>query len=144
MDEIRKRREAREISQEGFAIPVESKTDFECPPDHLTALSDLLPKVRNILTIGWRATEKHFLTLLRERLSGVVTVLACSGNEGVQPRQSTIYVLLPSLRILLLCLPASPNWSESASLNSSSRVLEEHGRYTNQRRAEVRVSRSAP
>jgi hypothetical protein len=50
-----------------IAIPVhESKTEFECPPAHIAALRNLLPRTTKILTIGWRARERHFLRLLKE------------------------------------------------------------------------------
>ena len=50
-------------------FPVETKSGFECPSDHLECLRVHLGRVTKILIVGWRATEKHFLDLL----SGVVT-----------------------------------------------------------------------
>jgi hypothetical protein len=47
-----------------ISIPVENKDEFSCPPDHVTALRDLLPKVTKMITIGWRATEEDFLKML--------------------------------------------------------------------------------
>jgi hypothetical protein len=52
-----------------IAIPVTSKMSFECPDSHSQALSEALPKVNRILTVGWRGTENYFLKLLREKLS---------------------------------------------------------------------------
>jgi len=54
-----------------IAIPVQNKRDFSCPPEHLTALADVLPKVTKIITIGWRATEQHFLKILKSPLTGL-------------------------------------------------------------------------
>ena len=51
-----------------IAIPVEKKNAFECPQDMLADLISLLPKVSKILAIGWRATEAHFLALLKTNL----------------------------------------------------------------------------
>jgi hypothetical protein len=51
-----------------IAIPVEKKSTFECPRQMLDELIALLPKVSKILVIGWRATEAHFLALLKENL----------------------------------------------------------------------------
>ena len=48
-----------------LAIPMTDKEDFECPPGHLQALSQLMPKIDKIITIGWRGRERHFLKLLR-------------------------------------------------------------------------------
>jgi hypothetical protein len=47
-----------------ISIPVENKDEFSCPPEHITALEDLLPKVTKMITIGWRATEENFLKML--------------------------------------------------------------------------------
>ncbi len=63
-----------------IAIPVESKNSFECPPTHVEVLVDLIPTTRKILTIGWRATEAHFLSLLAERLPRGVDVFVVSGD----------------------------------------------------------------
>lgn len=52
-----------------LAIPVETKRVFECPTEHLDCLCEHLPKVTNILIVGWRATEEHFLQLLKTHLS---------------------------------------------------------------------------
>ena len=51
-----------------IAIPVDRTKTFVCPPDHLERLSHDLEWVTRILIIGWRATEKHFLDMLHDRL----------------------------------------------------------------------------
>ena len=51
-----------------LALPVATKSDFECPPDHLDVLKACLPQVTRVLTIGWRGAEQHFLPLLAEHL----------------------------------------------------------------------------
>jgi hypothetical protein len=48
-----------------IAIPVEREKNFECPPNMIEELKELLPQTTKILVIGWRATEQHFLDLLR-------------------------------------------------------------------------------
>jgi len=62
-----------------IALPLEAKTTFECPEGHLTMLQSLLPQTTKLLTIGWRATERHFLKLLFENLKGPL-LLTVSGN----------------------------------------------------------------
>jgi hypothetical protein len=62
-----------------IALPLEAKTTFECPEEHLTMLQSLLPQTTKLLTIGWRATERHFLKLLFENLKGPC-LLTVSGN----------------------------------------------------------------
>ena len=53
-----------------IAIPVQTKTDdtFEWPDSHRKYLEELLPRISQILIIGWRGKEEHFLNLLREKL----------------------------------------------------------------------------
>jgi hypothetical protein len=66
-----------------LAIPVEKKSEFVCPPEHLRALADFLPNVTKIITIGWRATEQNFLTMLKNPLTGLqrgVDLMVVSGN----------------------------------------------------------------
>ena len=72
-----------------IAIPVETKRNFECPPDHLEALRACIPEIDRLLLIGWRATEYHFLDLLikhlqREIVGLVVTESPSSGEEIIQ------------------------------------------------------------
>ena len=64
-----------------IAIPVETKRGFECPSDHLDCLRTHLGKVTKILVVGWRATERHFLDLLRDHLSTEVRVQAVLGKQ---------------------------------------------------------------
>jgi hypothetical protein len=44
---------------------MESKTRFECPPEHLASLATDLPAVTNVLIIGWRAAAPHAVRLLQ-------------------------------------------------------------------------------
>lgn len=71
-----------------LAIPVENKSEFACPPEHIEALAKVIPQVSKIITIGWRATEQHFLKMLRSPLIGLkggVDLMVVSGNiEGVR------------------------------------------------------------
>lgn len=67
-----------------IAIPVEKKSAFECPQHMLDELIALLPKVSKILVIGWRATEAHFLALLKEHLSRSVQLWIVAGPDKYQ------------------------------------------------------------
>jgi len=85
-----------------LAIPVENKSRFECPDEHVQVLSNVLPQVNTILTIGWRATESHFLALLRKCQPGAALMVVCNGsseagavvdtllNTGLTPRQGAV------------------------------------------------------
>ena len=64
-----------------IAIPVETKRSYECPDDHLTSLQEHIPRITKILVVGWRATEQHFLTLLRESLSQEVSACVVAGDK---------------------------------------------------------------
>jgi hypothetical protein len=57
-----------------IAIPVETKTEFECPESHLDCLREMVDSVTKLLIIGWRGAENHFLRLLRD--SGLREVTA--------------------------------------------------------------------
>jgi hypothetical protein len=64
-----------------LAIPVETKRVFECPSEHLDCLRAHLPKVTRILIVGWRATERHFLALLKDHLATEVDIQPVVNNE---------------------------------------------------------------
>jgi hypothetical protein len=66
-----------------LAIPVEKKNEFLCPPEHLRVLAEVIPKVTRIITIGWRATEQDFLTMLKKPVTGLqgdVDLMVVSGD----------------------------------------------------------------
>jgi hypothetical protein len=72
------------VGYPAIAVPVEKKSEFSCPPEHLQALADVIPNVTKIITIGWRATEQHFLKMLHMRLTGLpedVNLMVVSGSQ---------------------------------------------------------------
>ncbi|HEX4487019.1 MAG TPA: hypothetical protein VH088_12170, partial [Terriglobales bacterium] len=66
-----------------LAIPVERKDEFVCPEFHVEEFEKRLPSVSQIITVGWSATEQHFLGMLGNafRKSVGPHVLVVSGNE---------------------------------------------------------------
>jgi hypothetical protein len=52
-----------------IAIPVETGKRFECPSALIDVLRTLLPQTSKLLVIGWRATEEHFLEILKAHLN---------------------------------------------------------------------------
>ena len=64
-----------------IAIPLEEKIKFECPPEHVEELRNLLPEITRFLIVGWRATEAPFLELLVDRLPPEVHGLIVCGSE---------------------------------------------------------------
>jgi hypothetical protein len=73
-----------------LAIPLEKKLDSECPDEHLRVLQQCVRETTKLLLIGWRATEEHFLRLLRENLSPGVrgVVVAKDENEATRTAES--------------------------------------------------------
>jgi hypothetical protein len=65
-----------------LAIPVESKSDFECPDEHLAALREAIPQVDKLLVIGWRAAETHFLELLRQYIQAPIRTCVVAENRA--------------------------------------------------------------
>lgn len=64
-----------------IAIPVETKQTFECPQYMTDELTNVLRHVTKILVIGWRATEAHFLDLLKQNLKRGVYLCIVAGNQ---------------------------------------------------------------
>jgi hypothetical protein len=90
-----------------LAIPLESKTTFECPNPQVETLRECLAKVTKIITIGWRATEQHFLKCLAENLKVLprVRTLIVSGRQSGAAQQ-TLASLLEAFPKFQLCPPA--------------------------------------
>jgi hypothetical protein len=82
-----------------LAIPVEKKSEFSCPEDHRRALAEVIPNVTKIITIGWRATEQHFLNMLKARLTGLkagVDLMVVSGDlKGATETNSNLGIAMP-------------------------------------------------
>lgn len=64
-----------------IAIPVEGKSVFQCPRTMLQELKNILPDVKKVMIIGWRATEAHFLDLLKEYLGREVFISVVAADE---------------------------------------------------------------
>jgi hypothetical protein len=90
---------ARNMLFPAVAIPVESKSDFACPQSHITAFVQSLTgwrgrrnqsdDTRHVLIIGWRASEGHFLEIVRGHLSKKrVLVIAESQAAAEQTAQN--------------------------------------------------------
>jgi len=67
-----------------LAVPVRTKSSFECLKEHLDKLWELLPAVERVLVIGWAGMEDHFLAMLHERLrtEQKAVVVACGSTEA--------------------------------------------------------------
>lgn len=71
-----------------IAIPVETKSEFVCPDEHIDTLRALIPEIDRLLVVGWRGAEQHFLRLLVQNLNHEVRGLVVAGS--VQAAEETI------------------------------------------------------
>lgn len=63
-----------------IALPLQRKGGFECPAEHLKALEECLRHVRQLLVVGWRATDAPFLELMHNRGLQAIHGLVVAGN----------------------------------------------------------------
>jgi len=72
-----------------IALPLQMKTEFECPPPHLDVLKQHLPEVTKCLVIGWRGNEPHFTSVLREGLKRPIKWMVAAGEtHGTEVTQN--------------------------------------------------------
>jgi hypothetical protein len=81
-----------------LSIPVENKDEFSCPKSHVQALSNCLPEVTKIVTIGWRATEADFLSMLRHEIASTPDLFVVSGDKG-GAEQTVKNLVSPPLKV---------------------------------------------
>jgi hypothetical protein len=68
-----------------IAVPLEQVKPFECPALHLERLKDLLPRVTEIVSIGWRGKEKHFLEMMKgccKKRASMQWLIVAGSKEG--------------------------------------------------------------
>lgn len=68
-----------------LSVPLEAKTQFECPTEHVNALRAAIPQVDRVLICGWRATDRQAVELLHSsglRRDCRVAVVAKADNGG--------------------------------------------------------------
>lgn len=81
-----------------LAVPLLHKRDFECPDSHVNRLREELPRVRSILTIGWRAGEAAFLELLKLCRPGVSIAAVCGSVADANDTVRALQRVLPHAR----------------------------------------------
>lgn len=85
-----------------LSIPVAKKDEFSCPSDHVNALKLMLPNVDKVITIGWRATEADFLTLLKGYLTDRTELMIVSGGmDGVRETLDNVHQYIRPSRVAL-------------------------------------------
>jgi hypothetical protein len=73
-----------------IAIPVQSKTDFACPAQHITHLEGAVSSVNKLLVIGWRGSEEHFMKLLSGKLTERLPVQIVADTAGVSETEANL------------------------------------------------------
>ncbi|HWC14111.1 MAG TPA: hypothetical protein VG929_05905 [Actinomycetota bacterium] len=62
-----------------LAIPVEVKSEFELPDEHVAVMHKCIGEAEKVLIIGWRGAEDHFLSLWRERTTASSLIMHIVG-----------------------------------------------------------------
>lgn len=94
-----------------IAIPVDRKSIFECPQEHLDELAALLPKVTKLLLIGWRATEAHFLALLKTLKPGVQLYCVAESEKVAAGINKVLQNALPGVFTTAVADPGTGNFT---------------------------------
>ncbi|MGH9198156.1 MAG: hypothetical protein ACRD1T_20785 [Acidimicrobiia bacterium] len=98
-----------------IAIPTQTKTTFECPPEHIEALEEWLQEVDRILIIGWRAQERHFLDLCIRHLAENPEVEVLVVSESPESARATISTLMEYLPGACMHPSVAPGFSRFAA-----------------------------
>lgn len=65
----------------GIAVPTDRKDTFECLPEHVQRFVTEVQRVDRVLTIGWRATERHVREMLSEHLRPGYQLAICDVTD---------------------------------------------------------------
>lgn len=76
--------ETTSVAIPALAVPMTGKTNFECPPEHIEALTTSIPHVKRVLICGWRAAEDHMVQALEGLLPGFHLGVVAHGDTDVQ------------------------------------------------------------
>lgn len=106
-----------------IAIPVESKSNFECPSQHLEDLCKLLPKINSVLTVGWRATESHFLDLLAKHLPDAVRAHVVADRRDAGEVAARIQRVLSTRRVHNVSIFPEGGFTNFIARNALARFL---------------------
>jgi len=64
-----------------MAIPLETKTAYECPLEHVGVLRSQLAEVDQVIIVGWRAADQPFVRMLADLLGGTLNGLVIAASE---------------------------------------------------------------
>jgi hypothetical protein len=69
-----------------IAIPLEKKTEYECPPEHINVLTECISKTDKLLIIGWKGAEESFVKLLVKGLKKSIPIMVVSRSRDSADR----------------------------------------------------------
>ncbi len=75
--------ESRSFFFPAIALPLQEKTNFECPQAHIDEMRRAVRQMTHLLIVGWRGSERHFVRELAEQ--GAVpshVLIACKGSDA--------------------------------------------------------------
>jgi hypothetical protein len=73
-----------------IAVPFESKTEFECPIEHVREVEESIAKTDRLLIIGWKASEERFLKLLAKMQKNIPKMIVSSGRDSADQIKSKL------------------------------------------------------
>lgn len=64
-----------------LAVPLPDKTDVTCPEDHYLSLINALRQTKQILIIGWSASDDYFIKLIEDNITPTASITIVSGSK---------------------------------------------------------------
>ncbi len=64
-----------------IAIPVQTKSDFECPNSHIEKLQSTIPYITELVVIGWKGREANFIKMLNQDLRKLQDFVVVDANK---------------------------------------------------------------
>jgi hypothetical protein len=64
-----------------LTIPIENKSEYECPSQHWQMMEAALPQVTDMILVGWRASERNFLQSLADNIPNDTRIMVVSSDE---------------------------------------------------------------
>jgi hypothetical protein len=102
------------------SIPIVNKAgpeEFSCPPDHLARMRDGMARVTDMLVIGWKGNEAHFLKELRDRVPHGARIAIVG-----RPFSKDEAMLKYPKQAVATCRSMNVKWLSAAALRGQCRV----------------------
>src|SRR6266702_3246483 len=72
-----------------LSIPVEHKSQFECPSEHIRVLEETLPQVTKVMVIGWKAGDELFLDMMIKKMREAKEIMVVSSSQSSATKIAT-------------------------------------------------------